>query len=353
MTTISTDQNAPFFAFERIGERRYLERFGLDFEQFAPGQRFVHRPGVTLSQQDNVDEALETLNSAMLHYDAAYADRTTFKRPLMVSSITVQRLFGMGWKTFARRTRIIRIESIAMTRPLFGGDTLYAESEILETVADGTQESSLRVALRGVKANGERVAEIVYQCKVWRAGHGPGAGHQAALRGREPRFASHRLLPDRGFIEQTGLFFEDFAPGESFVHAPSRSVLREEAITHALRSFEWNPAYHEVDHAGDPTIMETWVLSIVTPLTTRTFGRVTANLAWTDVVFGAEVRANDTLSAESEVLDMRDSKSRPGEGILTVATRGVNQRNEEVVRYRRALLVYRREGANPYAAANY
>ncbi len=99
--------------------------------------------------------------------------------------------------------------------------------------------------------------------------------------------------------------------------------------------------------------MQTWVLAIVTPLTTRTCGRVTANLAWTDVEFGAEVRVNDTLSAESEILEKRDSKSRPDEGVLMVATRAVNQRNEEVVRYRRALLVYRREGAHPYAAANY
>ncbi|HET9044956.1 MAG TPA: MaoC family dehydratase, partial [Burkholderiales bacterium] len=62
-----------FYAYLRAGDARYQERFGLDFEEFAVGQRFRHRPGVTLSQQDNADEALDTLNAAMLHYDAHYA----------------------------------------------------------------------------------------------------------------------------------------------------------------------------------------------------------------------------------------------------------------------------------------
>ena len=61
-----------FYAYTRIDGSRYRERFGLDFEDFAAGQRFRHRPGVTLSQQDNVDEALDTVNSAMIS-DSAYS----------------------------------------------------------------------------------------------------------------------------------------------------------------------------------------------------------------------------------------------------------------------------------------
>lgn len=352
MIPSSSSLPTDLFGYNQLGPSRYAERFGLDFEQFATGQRFQHRPGITLSQQDNVDEALETLNSAMVHYDSAYAQRTSFTRPLMVSTITVQRLFGLGWKTFARRSRISSIESIALTSPLYGGDTIYAESEILDKTADSSRDGSMRVALRGYKPDGTRVAEIVYACTVWRSGHGRHAAG-ASARAVEPRFASYRVLPDGAFMEQTGLFFEDFVPGESFVHAPSRSVLREESITHAFRSFEWNPIYHEVGAGQEPTVMQTWVLAMVTPLTTRTFGRVTANLAWKDVEFGADVYVGDTLSAESQVLDKRESKSRPNEGVLTVSTRAVNQRGEEVLRYQRALLVYRRDGEHPYAAANY
>ena len=120
-----------FSAYTLAGDGKYRERFGLDFEDFAPGQRFVHRPGVTLSQQDNVDESLDTMNAAMLHYDAHYAAQTTWKRPLLVSTITLQRAIGLGTKTFGQRRSITGFKEIKMTGPLFGGDTIYASSDVL------------------------------------------------------------------------------------------------------------------------------------------------------------------------------------------------------------------------------
>ncbi len=62
-----------FSAYVKLGEHLYRERYGLDFEDFEPGQVFQHRPGLTISQQDNVEEMVETLNQAMLHFDANYA----------------------------------------------------------------------------------------------------------------------------------------------------------------------------------------------------------------------------------------------------------------------------------------
>ena len=123
---------------DRIGENRYRQRIGLDLEDFAPGQRFRHRPGVTLSQQDNADEALDTLNGAMLHFDAHYAAATAWQRPLMVSTLTLQRLIGMTCKTYGRRRAILGFDDIAMNGPLFGGDTLYAGSEVLDVNEAGT-----------------------------------------------------------------------------------------------------------------------------------------------------------------------------------------------------------------------
>jgi len=65
-----------FSAYHRQPDGRIRERFGLSWEDFAPGQRFRHRPGVTLTQQDNIDEALDTMNAAMIHYDDHYAGKT-------------------------------------------------------------------------------------------------------------------------------------------------------------------------------------------------------------------------------------------------------------------------------------
>ena len=78
-----------------------------------------------------------------------------------------------------------------------------------------------------------------------------------------------------------------------------------------------------------------------------------ANLGWVDTVLPNPVYPGDTVEAESNIVEKRESRSRPNEGILTVDTRARNQRGELVVSYRRNLLVYRRDAQTPYAAAGY
>jgi len=68
----------PGTTFYSLGGQRYREHPGLYFEQFAAGQRFAHRPGVTLSQQDNADETLDSYNGAMIHFDARYAGQSSW-----------------------------------------------------------------------------------------------------------------------------------------------------------------------------------------------------------------------------------------------------------------------------------
>ena len=345
-----------FYAYARVAENRYQEHFGLDFEDFQPGQVFRHRPGVTLSQQDNADEALDTMNGAMLHFDANYAAKTVWKRPLMVSTITLQRMVGMGSKTFGRRKAIPEIKEISLTKPVFGGDTLYAESRII-ACGDSSDPAcgTVTLSIRAINGEGVEVARMTCLAEIYRRGRGPDAG-PAPL--REPRFAAWREEADGAFIEQVGLFFEDFLPGETFIHSPRRSFYWREGVEHAWRSMELNPRFHDLDwierHAGGrQQIAETLVITAATAPSTRTFGRVVANLGWTDIKLPNPVHAGDTVESESTVLEKRDSKSRPNEGILSVETRAYNQRRDLVLSYRRSLLVYRRAGENPYAAAGY
>jgi itaconyl-CoA hydratase len=323
-----------FTAYYRIGENRYRERYGLDFEDFSPGQRFHHRPGLTLSQQDNADEALDTLNGAMLHFDAHYAAATAWERPLMVSTLTLQRLVGMASKTYGRRSAILGFDEIAMNGPLFGGDTLYAESEILDVDA---ADAGIRTLIRGRKADGTEVARITCRMAMPRRD----AGENPA---REDRFAAYHISDDGVSVEQVGLWFEDCAAGESFIHAGSRLFHREEVLAHARRSLELVLPDH---------VPETFIIAAATALTTRTFGRVVANLGWTDVQLPAPVAVGDTIEAESTILETRASRSRPGEGIISVATSARNQHGVEVMSYRRTLLVYRRGATSPYARAGY
>jgi itaconyl-CoA hydratase len=323
-----------FTAYHRIGENRYQERYGLDFEDFAVGQRFRHRPGVTLSQQDNADEALDTQNGAMLHYDAHYAAATAWQRPLMVSTLTLQRLVGMASKTYGRRRAILGFDDITMNGPLFGGDTLYAESEVLDVDATA---AAIRTLIRGHKADGTEVARITCRMAIERRGS---AGDPV----REERFAAYHTSGDGAMVEQVGLWFEDCVAGETFVHAPRRSFYREETLSHAWRSLELAPQDH---------VPETFVVAATTALTTRTFGRVVANLGWHDVQLPVPVSVGDTIEAESTILQIRISRSRPGEGIVSVATRARNQHGVEVLCYHRTLLVYRRGATAPYADAGY
>jgi itaconyl-CoA hydratase len=139
-----------------------VESTGLWFEQFAIGQRFAHRPGITVSQEENVADALASLNQAMIHYDTHYAAATEFGQPLVVSTLTLQRAIGLAWKTYGRRRRILGFSHIRLTAPVFAGDTLYAASEILAVTdtPDTPDCGRIEVALRLDKPDGTTIADI-------------------------------------------------------------------------------------------------------------------------------------------------------------------------------------------------
>jgi acyl dehydratase len=158
-----------FASHVEVGPRRFRERAGLDFEQFEVGQVFKHRPGLTVSQQDNAEEALDTLNQAMLHYDARYAAHTEWGQPLVVSTLTIQRVMGMTSKTFGKTVRLLGFAEITLTRPVFGGDTLYAESEIREIHDDGDPSCGrLGVRTRGLNQDGAVVCELAYEVLIYK-----------------------------------------------------------------------------------------------------------------------------------------------------------------------------------------
>ncbi len=159
-----------FPAYVEVAPGRFRERYGLDFEDFQVGQVFKHRPGYTFTQQDNIDNCLDTLNQAMLHFDAHYAAQTEFKQNLIVTTLIVQKIIGMGWKTFCRRKRIAGWPRIAMKSPVYGGDTLYAESEIIETRADTDDPECgmLLVATRGFNQDQTLTCEMLYKSMTYK-----------------------------------------------------------------------------------------------------------------------------------------------------------------------------------------
>ena len=170
-------------------------------------------------------------------------------------------------------------------------------------------------------------------------------------------FYSHRTLADNSYIEIAGIDYEDFAVGQIFEHRPGRTFTAEENRRHALRSADLSmrnvdAVYNEKVHGGEQVIAETFILSVVTAMTTKTFNKVVANLGWKNLQFPTLVRAGDTIYAESEILGKRESQSRPAQAVLHVRTRAINQRSVEVCSFERRLLIYKR-GLGPYEAAGY
>jgi itaconyl-CoA hydratase len=172
-----------------------------------------------------------------------------------------------------------------------------------------------------------------------------------------PHFGSHRALAPDVFVEVEGVDFEDLEPGQVFEHRPGRTLTAFENLLHTVRSLDLSPRvvdrhYAERIHGGDQTISETFVLGVVTAMTTKTFGKVVANLGWRNVRFPRPVQPGDTIYAESEILGVRESQSRPTQGVLHVRTRALDHRGEEICSFERHLLVYKR-GHGPFEAAGY
>ena len=345
------------YAYFDRGAGRYREKFGIAFEDIRLGLKIRHRPGIDVSQRDNQLDSVDLINNAHLHYDSRYASETEWGKPLSVSTMTVQRFFGMASRSWYRRRRILGIDSLALTGPVMGDDTLYTETEVTDVRDTGDNDvGEISLKLTGLNASGTRIADIACRMEIYRRGRHP-EDPRGIEEAREQRFASHHPADDGFLVEQTGLFFEELVNGETFEHWPHRRITADEVRMHALRSLEMNPRWHDPNHVNrteglQPEVWEPLVLGAVTALTTRTFGRVVANLGWTDIRFPNPMQPGESLRAESTVLDLRSSSSRPDQGIATVETRGFAGDDRLVCSYQRVLLVYR-QGAGPYKAAGY
>ena len=338
-----------FLAYGQIGPNRYREIFGLDFEQFEAGQIFQHSPGVTVSQQDNHDESADTLNCAHIHYDEHYAAGTEFGAPLFVSTATLQLLLGQSWKTYSRRDRILSFDDIAMLHPVAGGDTLYTESEVLEVRSHNDEFGHVKVELRGKNQTGIVVCRVTCWMAVFRQGKHPYyASASTAIEAPNPKFFAYQQDETGVLVEQQGIYFDDFETGEIFEHAPRKAISSEEAKSHSLRSFNWDPRFidreYSQEHFGDNDcpISEAYAIGAITASTTRTLGRVVANLGWKNFALTRHIYPNEKIRVETEIKDKRSSQSRPTQGILSVETRCFDDDQNQIASFDRMLLVYKK-----------
>ena len=163
-------------AYKAVGERRYRETNGLYWEDFEPGDVFEHRPGRTVLDVDNTWFTLLTMNIQQVHFDAAYAAKTEWKKPLVDSTFTLALLTGMSVRTVsAKVVANLGWDKVKATHPVFAGDTLYAESTVLskrESKSRPTQ-GIVTVLTRGINQDGVEVMSFERTMLVHRRGHSP------------------------------------------------------------------------------------------------------------------------------------------------------------------------------------
>lgn len=146
----------------------------------------------------------------------------------------------------------------------------------------------------------------------------------------------------------TGRFFEDFAVGDVYKHVLGRTVTATDNAWFTLLTQNTAPLHFDVNYAshtqfGRPLVNSCFTIALVTGQTVSDISQnVFANLGWDDVRMPYPLFEGDTVYSESEVIDKRESKSRPDVGVLTVKTIGYNQSGDIVISFRRTLLVYRK-----------
>ena len=145
-----------------------------------------------------------------------------------------------------------------------------------------------------------------------------------------------------------GRFFEDFTAGDVYRSRLGRTVTETDNIWFTLLTMNTNPMHFtrpfaERTEFGQPLVVSTLTLAIVLGLSVAdTSENAVANLGWEEIKLPNPVFAGDTLWAESEVLTVRESRSRPRCGIVGIRTRGVNQRGQVVIEFTRSFMIFKR-----------
>lgn len=141
--------------------------------------------------------------------------------------------------------------------------------------------------------------------------------------------------------------FEDFQVGMLLRHPVGRTITSTDNIWATLLTVNNNPIHFDANYAsktefGKPLVDSTLTLALVTGLSVADVSQYGVNLGWDEVRLPAPVFDGDTLYAQSKVLHLRESKSRPHMGIVEIETTGFKQDGTVVITFRRTIMVYKR-----------
>ncbi|HEY6750429.1 MAG TPA: MaoC family dehydratase [Rubrobacteraceae bacterium] len=148
-----------------------------------------------------------------------------------------------------------------------------------------------------------------------------------------------------------GRFFEDFEVGDIYEHPLGRTVTTTDnswftLLTQNTAAIHFDHYYASQTEFGKPLVDSTFTLALVTGQSVTDISQnVFANLGWDEVRLPAPVFEGDTIYSRSEVLERRESRSRPDVGIIKVKTTGFNQDGTVVISFERTIMVYKKDYA--------
>lgn len=149
---------------KEVGPNRYRESYGRYLEDFKVGDVYEHRPGRTISEADNTWFTLLTMNQHPLHFDAEYAAKSEFGKPLVNSCLTLSIVAGMSVSDVSQKTIAnLGWDNVKMPAPVFNGDTLYAESEVLSIRESKSRPTQGIVSIKTTGKNQDGVEVISFE----------------------------------------------------------------------------------------------------------------------------------------------------------------------------------------------
>ncbi len=149
---------------------------GRFFEDFTVGDVFQHPLGRTVSQTDNAWFTLLTQNTAPVHVDQVYAAQTEYGRTLVNSAFTLALVTGLSVSDVSQNVMAnLGWNNVQLPNPLFEGDTIYSQSEVLSTRPSNSRPTVGIVSVRtiGYQQDGKLVIRFERTVMVYRRGHGP------------------------------------------------------------------------------------------------------------------------------------------------------------------------------------
>lgn len=153
------------------GDGAVIEQRGLYFDELDVGARYLHRPGRTATEADNVLFSSLTMNTQALHLDAAFSEGQPFGQRLMNSMWTLATMVGASVSQITQGTLVAQLglTDISFPAPLFHGDTLYTETEVVAKRLSSSRPGQGIVTLRhtGRNQRGDVVATATRIALMW------------------------------------------------------------------------------------------------------------------------------------------------------------------------------------------